>query len=117
MSANPETGPGRQVGPETGPAMGPQAGLEVGPEMGSAAAGRWELLRALGAVPDSPAAARSVGPALGLDAVSDAGHTDAFVLNCPPYAAIYLGPTGAIGGEGADRVAGFWRASGITPPA
>ena len=80
-------------------------------------AGRWELLRALGAVPDSPAAARSVGPALGLDPVSDADHTDAFVLNCPPYAAIYLGPQGAIGGEGADRVAGFWRAIGITPPA
>jgi hypothetical protein len=77
----------------------------------------WELLRALGAVADSPAAARSVGPALGLDPVSDAEHTDAFVLNCPPYAAIYLGPQGAIGGEGADRVAGFWRAIGITPPA
>ena len=81
------------------------------------AAGRWELLRALGAVPDSPAAARRVGPALGLDPVSDAEHTEAFVLNCPPYAAIYLGPQGAIGGEGADRVAGFWRAIGITPPA
>ncbi len=80
------------------------------------AAGRWELLRALGAVPDSPAAARCVGAALGLDPVSDAEHTEAFVLNCPPYAAIYLGPQGAIGGEGADRVAGFWRAIGITPP-
>ena len=56
-------------------------------------------------------------PALGLDPVSDAEHTDAFVLNCPPYASIYLGPQGAIGGEGADRVAGFWRAIGITPPA
>ncbi len=99
MTANPETGP------------------QTGPETSRAAAGRWELLRALGAVPDSPAAARSVGPALGLDPVSDAGHTDAFVLNCPPYAAIYLGPQGAIGGEGADRVAGFWRAIGITPPA
>ena len=80
-------------------------------------AGRWELLRALGAVADSPAAARSVGPALGLDPVSDAEHTEAFVLNCPPYAAICLGPQGAIGGEGADRVAGFWRAIGLTPPA
>ena len=49
--------------------------------------------------------------------MSAAEHTDAFVLNCPPYAAIYLGPQGAIGGEGADRVAGFWRAIGITPPA
>jgi len=87
------------------------------PAIGGSAAGRWELLRALGAVPDSPAAARSAGSALGLDPVSDAEHTGAFVLNCPPYAAIYLGPQGAIGGEGADRVAGFWRAIGITPPA
>jgi TorA maturation chaperone TorD len=77
----------------------------------------WELLRALGAVADSPMAARSVSPALGLATVSDADHTEAFVLNCPPYAAIYLGPQGAIGGEGADRVAGFWRAIGLTPPA
>jgi len=86
------------------------------PAIGGSAAGRWELLRALGAVPDSPAAARSAGSALGLDPVSDAEHTGAFVLNCPPYAAIYLGPQGAIGGEGADRVAGFWRALGIAPP-
>jgi hypothetical protein len=93
------------------------AAPDIGPEMGRAAAGHWELLRSLGAVPDSPAAARCVGPALGLDPVSDAEHTEAFVLNCPPYAAIYLGPRGAIGGEGADRVAGFWRAIGITPPA
>jgi hypothetical protein len=100
----------------------PEIGPEIGPEIdrataGAREAGRWELLRALGAVSDSPAAARGVGPALGLDPVSDAEHTDAFVLNCPPYAAIYLGPQGAIGGEGADRVAGFWRAIGITPPA
>jgi Nitrate reductase delta subunit len=93
------------------------AAPQIGPEIGRAATRRWELLRALGAVPDSPAAARCVGPALGLDPVSDAEHTEAFVLNCPPYAAIYLGPQGAIGGEGADRVAGFWRAIGITPPA
>jgi len=78
---------------------------------------RWELLRALGAVADSPAAARSVAAALGLAPVSDAEHTEAFVLNCPPYAAVYLGPEGALGGEGADRAAGFWRALGLTPPA
>ena len=91
--------------------------MTAAPDIDGATAGRWELLRSLGAVPDSPAAARCVGPALGLDPVSDAEHTEAFVLNCPPYAGIYLGPQGAIGGEGADRVAGFWRAIGITPPA
>ena len=78
---------------------------------------RWELLRALGAVADSPAAARAVAGPLGLAPVSDAEHTEVFVLNCPPYAAVYLGPDGALGGEGADRAAGFWRAIAITPPA
>jgi len=77
---------------------------------------RWELLRAIGAVADSPAAARAVAGPLGLATVSDAEHTEAFVLNCPPYAAVYLGPEGALGGEGADRAAGFWRALGLTPP-
>lgn len=84
---------------------------------GTADSGRWELLRAIGAVADSPAAARAVGPALGLGPVSDADHTEVFVLNCPPYAGVYLGPDGALGGEGADRVAGFWRAIGVAPPA
>jgi TorA maturation chaperone TorD len=79
-------------------------------------AARWELLRAIGAVADSPTAARAVAPALGLPAPTDADHTETFVLNSPPYAAVYLGPDGALGGEGADRVAGFWRALEITPP-
>ncbi len=30
---------------------------------------------------------------------------------------MYLGPDGALGGEGADRAAGFWQALGLTPPA
>ena len=40
-----------------------------------------------------------------------------FVLNCPPYASVYLGAEGGLGGEAADRVAGFWRAIGVPPPA
>ena len=78
---------------------------------------RWELLRALGAVADSPAAARAVAAPLGLAPLTDAEHTDVFVLNCPPYASVYLGPDGALGGEGADRAAGFWRAIAVSPPA
>lgn len=84
---------------------------------GTVAADRWELMRALGAVADSPAAARAVGSALGLAPASDAEHTGVFVLELPPYASIYLGPDGALGGEGTDRVAGFWRVLGIDPPA
>ena len=79
--------------------------------------GRWELLRALGAVADDPASARAATGALGLTPPSAADHTEVFVLNCPPYASVYLGPDGALGGEGADRAAGFWRAIGIVPPA
>jgi hypothetical protein len=78
---------------------------------------RGELLRALGAVADSPADARAVGRVLGLPDLDSHQHTEAFVLNCPPYASVYLGPDGALGGEGTDRVAGFWRAIGISPPA
>jgi len=78
---------------------------------------RRELLRALGAVADNPADARTAATALGLTPPSPAEHTDVFVLNCPPYASIYLGPDGGLGGEGADRAAGFWRAIGLTPPA
>src|SRR5581483_7889566 len=96
-----------------GPVMTQRPVMSQGPAMNQ----RWELLRALGAVADSPAAARAVAAALGLDPVSDDEHTEAFVLNCPPYAAVYLGPDGALGGEGADRAAGFWRALGLTPPA
>ncbi len=84
--------------------------------MTDAAADRCELIRALGAVADSPQAARTAASALGLQAPSDAELTDVFVLNLPPYAAVYLGPDGALGGEGADRVAGFWRVLGIDPP-
>jgi len=78
--------------------------------------GRWELLRALGAVADNPADADSPSQALGLLGPDRTEHTDVFVLNCPPYASVYLGAEGGLGGEGTDRVAGFWRAIGLNPP-
>jgi Nitrate reductase delta subunit len=78
--------------------------------------GRWELLRALGAVTDNPADAGRACAALGLPGPDAAEHTEVFVLNCPPYASVYLGSEGGLGGEGTDRVAGFWRAIGVTPP-
>lgn len=81
-------------------------------------AGRWELMRALGALSAlmPPESDRLAGP-LGLAAWSRAEHTQLFVLDLPPYASIHLGPEGKLGGEGADRVAGVWRALGLTPPA
>lgn len=81
------------------------------------AAERTELLRALGAVSSTPPP--HCGPAaaaLGLPAPAAAEHTAVFVLSLPPHAAIHLGEDGKLGGEGLDRVAGFWRALGLTPP-
>ena len=80
-------------------------------------AGRWELFRALGAVADGPADARTACTALGWTGPGNAEHTEVFVLNCPPYASVYLGAEGGLGGDAADRAAGFWRAIGLTPPA
>lgn len=75
-----------------------------------------ELLLALGAICDSPQAAQPATIALGLGPLSPEAHTSAFVLNCPPYASIHLGVEGQLGGEAADRVAGFWRVLGLTVP-
>lgn len=84
----------------------------------TADAGRWELLRALGAVTlVSPPDTDHLAEALGLAPWSGVDHTRALVLGLPPHAAIYLGPEGKLGGEGADRVAGVWRALGMVPPA
>lgn len=80
-------------------------------------AASFELLRAAGAVADNPADAAAVGHALGIPCLSPYEHTEVFMLNCPPYASVFLGPDGALGGEGADRVAGFWRAIGLSAPA
>jgi len=46
-----------------------------------------------------------------------ADYTDVFGLQLWPYASIYVGGEGKLGGEARDRVAGFWRALHLTPPA
>lgn len=77
-----------------------------------------ELLRALGVLcePPEPAHAR-VAEALCLPGRADpADHTELFGFQLLPYASVYLGAEGMLGGEAADRVAGFWRALRITPP-
>jgi hypothetical protein len=73
-----------------------------------------ELLRALAvlAEPPVPETAR-VAAALGLDAPSPVEFADVFVFQLPPYASVYLGPEGQLGGEAEDRVCGFYRALGI----
>ena len=81
------------------------------------AAHRAELLRALGAALLTPPPG-SAGPceALGLPVQTGVEHTQVFVLSAPPHAAIHLGPEGQLGGEGLDRIGGFWRALGLHAP-
>jgi hypothetical protein len=54
---------------------------------------------------------------LGLPGVPSASeYSDVFLFQLYPYASVHLGPEGMMGGEARDRIAGFWRAVGLTPP-
>jgi TorA maturation chaperone TorD len=77
-----------------------------------------DLFRALGALCEIPHPAHArLAAALGLTGRPDAAdHTDLFVLQLVPYASAYLSADGMLGGETADRVAGFWRALALSPP-
>src|SRR6266508_4473452 len=77
-----------------------------------------ELFRALGALCEPPAPGHErIAEALGLPRPADpADHTEVFVFQLVPYATVYLGAHGMLGGEAADRVAGFWRALRLAPP-
>lgn len=77
-----------------------------------------ELIRALGllAEPPSPQHAQ-VAELLELGAPPESSEfTDLFLMQLYPYASVYLGSDGMLGGDPADRIAGFWRAVGHAPP-
>lgn len=78
-----------------------------------------ELFRSLAVIAEPPGpVTQTVVSALDLPGRPDAAeYTDLFLLQLWPYASIYVGPEGKLGGEAADRVAGFWRALHLTPPA
>lgn len=80
-----------------------------------------ELFRALAVICEPPRAETArVAEALGLEHVpTPEEFTEVFVFQLPPYASVYLGAEGMLGGEARDRVAGFWRAAlgQETPPA
>jgi nitrate reductase assembly molybdenum cofactor insertion protein NarJ len=78
-----------------------------------------ELLRALGALSERPGRdVWRIARTLELPGEPDPeGWTALFARELLPYASIYLGAEGMIGGEARDRVAGFWRALGLAPPA
>ena len=78
-----------------------------------------ELIRALGALVEPPSPeSRGIADALNLGSVPDeAAHSDLFLFQLYPYASVYLGKEGMLGGEARDRIAGFWRALELEPPA
>ncbi len=78
-----------------------------------------ELFRALGALSEPPSPElQGIADVLGLGALpAPAAHGDLFLFQLYPYASVYLGAEGMLGGEARDRIAGFWRALGEPPPA
>ncbi|MEV4709614.1 molecular chaperone TorD family protein [Actinoplanes sp. NPDC049316] len=79
---------------------------------------RADLLRALGvfAEPPGPQHCR-LADLLGVPAPTGSDWTEAFTVQLVPHASIYLGAEGMLGGDAAERVAGFWRALRIPVPA
>lgn len=78
---------------------------------------RADLFRALGVLAEVPGEAQvRLAELLGLSPPNGEQWTEAFVVQLVPHASIYLGAEGMLGGEAADRVAGFWRALRLPVP-
>ncbi len=77
-----------------------------------------ELIRALAVLAEPPSGATpQLAELLDLPSVPEPWeYTDLFHGQMYPYASVYLGPEGMLGGEARDRVAGLWRALGEEPP-
>ncbi|MDT4968076.1 MAG: hypothetical protein QOJ64_2813 [Acidobacteriota bacterium] len=77
-----------------------------------------ELFRALAVLAESPTdESIRLADALDLGALPGADeYTQLFVFELYPYASVYLGPEGMLGGEARDRISGFWRALEQAPP-
>jgi TorA maturation chaperone TorD len=77
-----------------------------------------ELFRSLAALAEPPTReTRQVADALNLGAVPQASdYDDLFLFQLYPFASVYLGAEGMLGGEARDRIAGFWRALDQSPP-
>lgn len=77
-----------------------------------------EVFRALAVLAEPPTAeSRIIAHALAISQAPDAqAYTELFTLTLYPYASVYLGADGMLGGEPRDRIAGFWRAIDVAPP-
>jgi len=104
---------------EPSPALGSTPAPGPGPAQGGSGAALGELFRALGSLVEPPTpAAQRVADLLDLGPLpTEADYTQLFLLQLTPYASVYLGPEGMLGGEACDRIAGFWRALRQEPPA
>lgn len=79
---------------------------------------RADLWRALGILAEAPGPQHpGLAGLLDLPAPTGREWTEAFVVQLVPHASVYLSPHGLLGGETADRVAGFWRALRMPVPA
>lgn len=78
-----------------------------------------ELFRALAVFAEPPRQESArVAEALGLGHLpTESEYTETFLFQLYPYASVYLGAEGMMGGEARDLIAGFWRALGLAPPA
>lgn len=78
-----------------------------------------ELFRALAVMAEPPTReARLVAEALELgESPSAEEYTELFIFQLYPYASVYLGAEGMMGGLARETIAGFWRALGQMPPA
>ncbi len=77
-----------------------------------------ELFRALASLSEPPTASHGrIAEVLGLPPLPhEAAHTDLFVMQLPPYASMYLGSEGMLGGDVRDRIAGFFAALHMSVP-
>lgn len=77
-----------------------------------------ELIRALATLAEPPHPAHApAARALALPELPHpAEHTELFLFQLYPFASFHVGRDGLLGGEAADRVAGFWRALGRDVP-
>lgn len=77
-----------------------------------------ELFRALGALAEAPSEETTrLGALLDLGAPPAPGEYERlFVFQLYPWASVYLGAEGKLGGEARDRIAGFWRALELDAP-
>ncbi len=77
-----------------------------------------ELFRALAVLAEPPTPeTKRLAELLGIGCPPTGDeYAELFLFQLYPYASVYLGPEGMLGGEARDRVAGFWRAIEVDPP-